>query len=61
MPEADYQVMHIPLFPKNIIHVENIGGDVAKVLNRRMVIGCFPWRFVGGESCISRVVAFDDK
>jgi kynurenine formamidase len=53
--------MHIPLFPLNIIHVENIGGDVDKILNRRMVIGCFPWRFVGGESCICRVVAFDDK
>jgi len=60
MPDADYQVMHIPLFPKNIIHVENIGGEVGEVLNRRLVIGCFPWRFVGGESCICRVVAFDE-
>ena len=23
-------------------------------------IGCFPWRFVDGESCISRIVAFVD-
>lgn len=61
MPDEDYQVMHIPLFPLDIIHVENIGGDVDKILNRRMVIGCFPWRFVDGESCICRVVAFDDK
>jgi len=61
MPDEDYQVMHIPLFPKNIIHVENIGGEVDKVLNKRMIIGCFPWRFVGGESCICRVVAFDEN
>lgn len=61
MPEEDYQVMHIPLFPKNIIHAENLGGDIDKVLNRRMIIGCFPWRFVGGESCISRIVAFDEE
>lgn len=61
MPDADYQVMHIPLFPKNIIHAENLGGDIDKILNRRLVIGCFPWRFVGGESSICRIVAFDDK
>ncbi len=61
MPDDDYQVMHIPLFARNIIHIENIGGDIDKILNRRMVLGCFPWRLVGGESCICRVVAFDDK
>lgn len=61
MPEEDYQIMHIPLFPKNIIHVENIGGDIDKVLNKRMIIGCFPWRFEGGESSICRVVAFDEE
>jgi kynurenine formamidase len=61
MPDEDYQVMHIPLFPKNIIHVENIGGEVAQCLNKRMVIGCFPWRFVDGESSICRVVAFSEQ
>ncbi|MCK4259977.1 MAG: cyclase family protein [Halanaerobiales bacterium] len=55
----DRQLMHTKLFPHGIIHVENIGGDVDKILNRRMTIGCFPWRFVDGESCICRVVAFD--
>ena len=28
--------------------------------NQRATIGCFPWRFVDGESCISRIVAFVD-
>jgi len=27
------------------------------VLNRRVTIGFFPWRFVDGESCIGRCVA----
>jgi arylformamidase len=33
------------------------------LLNQRVVIGCFPWRFVDGESSISRVVAMveDDR
>lgn len=61
MPDSDYQVMHIPLFPLNIVHAENLGGDIDKVLNKRMIIGCFPWRFVGGESCICRIVAFDEE
>jgi len=30
-------------------------------LNKRLVIGCFPWKFVGGESSICRIVAFDEN
>jgi kynurenine formamidase len=51
--------MHYDLFPLNIIHAENVGGDIDKVLGKRLIIGCFPWRFEGGESCIARIVAFD--
>ncbi|MEM3341110.1 MAG: cyclase family protein [Thermoplasmata archaeon] len=58
-PPEDYQMMHIKLFPHSIIHVENIGGEIEKVLNRRITIGCFPWKFVGGESAFCRVVAFE--
>jgi len=60
-PDEDYQLMHVLLFPYDIIHAENVGGEIDKILNKRMVIGCFPWRFVGGESCISRIVAFDEE
>jgi kynurenine formamidase len=28
------------------------------VLNRRCQIGAFPWKFVGGEASICRIVAF---
>ncbi|PKM92684.1 MAG: cyclase, partial [Elusimicrobia bacterium HGW-Elusimicrobia-4] len=27
--------------------------------NKRTTVGCFPWRFVGGESSICRIVAFE--
>jgi len=60
-PISHYQLMHIKLFPFNIIHAENLGGDIDKILNKRVTIGCFPWRFVGGESSICRIVAFLDK
>ncbi len=55
-----YQLMHIEMFPDHIVHAECLGGDVDLLLNERVTIGCFPWRFVDGESCISRIVAFLD-
>ncbi|MFQ5998594.1 MAG: cyclase family protein [Candidatus Bathyarchaeia archaeon] len=57
-PEDDFYMMHTKLFPHNIIHVENLGGDVDKVLNRRVTVGAFPWKFIGGDGSICRVVAF---
>ncbi len=58
-----YQLMHIELFPYGIIHAECVGGDIDLLLNKRAPIGCFPWRFVDGESSICRIVAFveDDE
>jgi len=50
------------MFPFGIIHAECLGGEIDLLLNRRVAIGMFPWRFVDGESCISRCVAMlDDK
>ena len=63
MPLADffddskYQLMHLEMFPYGIIHAECLGGEIDLLLNRRVTIGMFPWRFVDGESCISRCVA----
>ena len=58
-----YQFMHIEMFPHGIIHAECIAGDIDLLVNRRTTIGFFPWRFVDGESCIGRCVAFveDDE
>ncbi len=58
-----YQLMHIEMFNHGIIHAECVGGDIDLLLNRRVKIGCFPWRFVDGESSIARIVAFveDDE
>jgi arylformamidase len=55
-----YQLMHIELFNHGIIHAECLGGDIDLLLNQRAVIGCFPWRFVDGESSIARIVAMVD-
>ncbi len=55
--DSKYQLMHLEMFNKGIIHAECIGGDIDLILNRRVTIGFFPWRFVDGESCIGRCVA----
>ncbi|MEI8131223.1 MAG: cyclase family protein, partial [Leptolinea sp.] len=61
-PEEKYQLMHIDMFPHSIIHVESFGGNIDLLLNRRVQVGFFPWRFVDGEACIGRFVAFlEDK
>ena len=61
--DEKYQLMHLEMFPHGIIHAECVGGDIDLLLNRRVKIGCFPWRFVDGESSIARIVAFveDDE
>jgi kynurenine formamidase len=60
--DSKYQLMHIEMFPFHIIHAECFGGEIDLLLNRRVQVGIFPWRFVEGESSISRAVAFvDDK
>ena len=57
-PRESFYCMHKIPFPHNIVHVENLGGDLDQVLNRRCKIGCFPWKFEGGEAAMCRVVAF---
>ncbi len=38
--------------------VENIGGNITQVLNQRVTIGAFPWKFDRGDASICRLVAF---
>jgi arylformamidase len=57
-PEDGWFPMHRIPFSRGIVHAENVGGDIAQVVNRRCLIGAFPWRFVGGEASICRIVAF---
>ncbi len=59
-PDDDYQLTHNALFPHNCMHIENLGGELAapELQNQRLNIGCFPWKFKGGEAAFARVVAF---
>ena len=59
-PDDFYQVMHLDLFPKKIVHAENLGGDIQQISNQRTWIGAFPWRAIELESCICRIIAMPD-
>jgi len=54
-----YQVMHLNLFPKGIVHAENLGGEIAKLSNKRVWIGLFPLRGIELESSMCRVIALE--
>ncbi len=58
--KSDIFIFHSWGFNEGSIHAENVGGDIEKVLNQRCVIGAFPWRYDGLESCPCRIICFFD-
>lgn len=57
---TDIFPFHSYAFQEGLIHAENVGGDIEKVLNQRCVIGAFPWRYDGLEACPCRIICFFD-
>jgi len=55
-----YQDMHLNLFPKGIIHAENLGTDLADMDSGRYFIGCFIQKGMELASCWARFVAFKE-
>lgn len=58
-PETFYQVMHIKLFPKGLVHAENLGGEINALSNKRVWVGLFPLRGIELESSMCRVIAIE--
>ena len=55
-----YQDMHLNLFPKRIVHAENLGGDIATAKSGRYYIGCYLQKAMEAESMWGRFVAFKE-
>ena len=55
-----YQDMHLNLFPKRIVHAENIGLDIDKAVSGRYYIGCYVQKAMEAESMWGRFVAFKE-
>ena len=51
---------HNYAFQEGLQHAENVGGALEQVLNTRCLIGAFPWKYEGLESCPCRIIAFFD-
>jgi kynurenine formamidase len=56
--EIYYQVMHIKLFPKRMVHAENVAGSIDQLANQRCWIGAFPLNGIELESAMCRIVAW---
>jgi arylformamidase len=56
-----YQDMHLNLFPKRIVHAENLGLEIANAENGRYYIGCYVQKAVEAESMWGRFVAFKER
>ena len=55
-----YQDMHLNLFPKKIVHAENLAGDIAHAESGRYYIGCYLQKTMETESMWGRFVAFHE-
>ena len=56
-----YQDMHLNLFPKQIVHAENLGLDIGKAESGRYYIGCYLQKAMETESMWGRFVAFKES
>lgn len=56
-----YQDMHYNLFPKHILHAENLGNQLQDTPSGRYYIGCYVQKAMEVESMWGRFVAFKDE
>lgn len=56
----DWNIAHRTLLGAGIATVENVGGDVDGLLNRRATLHAAPWRWMEGDACVIRFVAMID-
>jgi len=58
--EDYYQDMHYNLFPKRLVHAENLGGQMANTPSGRYYIGCYVQKAMEVESMWGRFIAFKE-
>jgi arylformamidase len=60
LPMEHFLQSHRRTAKANACLIENIGGRVQELVNRKVTIGAFPWKFHRGDASICRLVAFVD-
>lgn len=58
--EKYYQDTHLNLFPKGIVHAENLGTDITRAPSGRYYIGAYLQRAMEAETMWGRFVAFKE-
>jgi arylformamidase len=61
LPMKWFEYIHYGTARNDISMLENLGGEIEQVAGQRVTLGAFPWRWIGGEGCVCRVVAFLDN
>ncbi|HSJ55611.1 MAG TPA: cyclase family protein, partial [Anaerolineae bacterium] len=56
--DSFYQDTHLNLFPKKIVHAENLGGDIAAAPSGRYYVGCYLQKGMECASMWGRFVAW---
>ncbi len=56
----EWEPCHRAILSQGIVGFENVGGDLDAVTGKRVTFAAFPWRWVGGDGCIVRLVAITD-
>ena len=56
----EWEPCHRAILSRGIYGFENVGGDLDRVTGKRVTFAAFPWRWVGGDGCIVRLVAMVD-
>ena len=56
-----WDLCHCWMMARDLMHADNIGGDIAKAAGKRIEVQAFPWRLRGGEACIARLPADVDE
>lgn len=57
-PDEHWMYAHRKMGEHNIMHVDQLGGEIDQIAGQRIQVGAFPLRLVGGEGSLARVVAF---
>jgi kynurenine formamidase len=58
--QEDMFPFHSLGFQEGLVHAENVGGDIEMMLNKRCIIGAFPWRYEGLEASPCRILCIED-
>jgi len=57
----EWNPAHRALLEAGIPTIENVGGDVAEVIDKRCTFHAYPWKWTEGDACVIRLIAVIDR